>query len=110
MELAKPSPEDGKAPLVGRLGALLEDDSSDVASLALRSAARLRKAEHIPAIIRRLGDPRTREDAIDALHKYGETARRALEETLDDGRRPLAVRQAVVEVLARTGTQKAASP
>jgi hypothetical protein len=110
MELAKAiglmSPE---APLTDRLEALIDDNSPDVSSYALKSAAKLRSGKHIPAIIRRLGDPRLREDAIDALHKYGVAARRALEENLADGRRALPVRTAVVEVLARLGTQEAAS-
>ncbi len=110
MELAKAiglmSPE---APLTDRLEALIDDNSPDVSAYALKSAARLRNEKHIPAIIRRLGDPRVREDAIDALHKYGGSARRALEENLADSRRALPVRTAVVEVLARLGTQEAAS-
>ena len=110
MELAKAiGMMDRDAPMTDRLEALICDNSPDVSSYALKSAARLKKHEHIPAIIRRLGDPRTREDAIDALHKYGEAARRALEESLADSRRPMAVRQAVVEVLARAGSQAAAS-
>ena len=110
MELAKAiGLMDRDAPMVARLEALISDNSPDVSSYALKSAARLKKHEHIPAIIRRLGDPRTREDAIDALHKYGEAARRALEESLADSRRPMALRQAVVEVLARAGSQAAAS-
>jgi AAA family ATP:ADP antiporter len=110
MELAKAiglmSPD---APLTDNLEALIDDNSPDVASYALKSAARIKKEKSIPAVIRRLGDPRTREDAIDTLHKYGEPARRHLEESLIDGLRPLPLRQAVVEVLARFGTRAAAS-
>lgn len=110
MELAKAiglmSPD---APLTNNLEPLIGDNSPDVASYALKSAARLKKEKHIPAIIRRLGDPRTREDAIDTLHKYGEPARRHLEESLIDGHRSLPLRQAVVEVLARFGTREAAA-
>jgi len=110
MELAKAiglmSPD---APLTDKLGALIDDNSPDVSSYALKSAARLKKEKHIPAIIRRLGDHRTQEDAIDTLHKYGEPARRHLEESLIDCHRSLPLRKAVVEVLARFGTREAAS-
>jgi ATP:ADP antiporter, AAA family len=110
MELAKAiglmSPD---APLTDKLEALIDDNSPDVASYALKSAARLKKEKHIPAIIRRLADHRTREDAINTLHRYGEPARRHLERDLIDGHRSLALRKAVVEVLARFGTQEAAS-
>jgi ATP:ADP antiporter, AAA family len=110
MELAKAiglmNPD---APLTDSLEALIDDNSPDVSSIALKSAGRLKKEKHIPAIIRRLSNPQTQEDAIEALHKYGGAARRALEENLVDGRQALPLRKAVVEVLARLGTQEAAS-
>jgi len=109
MELAKAiglmNPD---APLTDSLEALINDNSPDVASYALKSAGKLRKEKHIPAIIRRLGHPGTREDAIDVLYKYGEAARSALEENLTDSRQALPLRKAAVEVLARFGTQAAA--
>ncbi len=110
MELAKAiGLMEPDAPLTEKLEALIDDNSPDVSSYALKSAARLKKEKHIPAIIRRLADHRIREDAIAALHKYGEPARRHLEESLMDCRRPLPLRLGVVEVLARFGTQEAAS-
>jgi ATP:ADP antiporter, AAA family len=109
MELAKAiglmSPD---APMTDRLEALIDDRSPDVSSYALKSAARLKKEDYIPAIIRKLTDPSTREDAISALHKYGQSAMRALEENLKDGRQDLNLRKAVVETLARLGTREAA--
>jgi hypothetical protein len=109
MELAKAiglmSPE---APLTDRLEALIDDFSPDVSCYALKSAARLKKEQYIPAILRKLGNPSTREDAISALHKYGSTATRALEQGLSDTRLDPGVRRAVVEVLARIGTEEAA--
>jgi AAA family ATP:ADP antiporter len=97
------------APLTDSLEALIDDDSPDVSCYALKSAARLKKEKDIPAVVRHLGNPRTREDAISALHKYGQTAMRVLEENLTNSRQALPLRKAVVEVLARLGTQEAAS-
>jgi HEAT repeat protein len=109
MELAKAiglmSPD---APLTDRLTALIDDHSPDVSCYALKSAARLRKEGYVPAIMRKLKDPLTREDAISALHKYGQSVMRVLEESLMDGRQDLNLRRAVVETLARIGTQEAA--
>ena len=109
MELAKAiglmSPD---APLTDRLISLIDDRSPDVSFYALKSAARLKKESYIPAIIRKLGDPATREDAISTLHKYGQAALAALGESLADSRRDLDLRRAVVETLARVGTQEAA--
>jgi AAA family ATP:ADP antiporter len=109
MELAKAiglmSPD---APLTDRLIALIDDRSPDVSFYALKSAARLKKESYLPAIIRKLGDPATREDAITTLHKYGQAALPALQESLMDNRRALNLRQAVVETLARIGDQGAA--
>ena len=109
MELAKAiglmSPE---APLTERLGALIDDYSPDVSCYALKSAARLKKESYIPAIIRKLGHPLIREDAISTLHKYGPAAMPALEQSLADPRLDAEVRKAVVETLARLGTGEAA--
>jgi len=109
MELAKAiglmSPD---APLTDRLVALIDDHSPDVSFYALKSAARLKKASYIPAIMSKLRDPSTREDAISALHKYGQAAMGALEENLKDSRLDLNLRKAVVETLARLGTKEAA--
>jgi AAA family ATP:ADP antiporter len=109
MELAKAiglmSPD---APLADSLKALIEDNSPDVSCYALKSAARLKKEIYVPAIFRKLGNPSTREDAINALHKYGPSAMADLEENLNDSRQDLSLRRAVVEVLARLGTQEAA--
>jgi len=109
MELAKAiglmNPD---APLTDRLEALIDDHSADVSCYALKSAARLKKKKYIPAIIRKLSTPSTREDAISALNKYGQSAMPALEESLSDSRQDLNLRKAVVETLARLGTQEAA--
>jgi len=108
MELAKAiglmAPD---APLVAKLRSLIADDSPEVACYAIKSAARLLKEEHLPAIIHRLGHPSIREDAMTALQKYGPAAVGALEKSLAAGSGDTASRRAVVGVLARIGTPEA---
>lgn len=109
MELAKAigmmDPNDA---LVENLEALINDDSPEVSRYAIASAAKLRREEHIPAIINKLSNPLTREDAISALKKYGLVAMNTLKEYLVDSRRDLDLRKAVVALLAQMGTQLAA--
>jgi hypothetical protein len=105
MELAKRmSLMDPRSPLAGQLSRLIDDDSPEVACFALKSAARLRNRDDLPAVIRRLGHYLTMEDAVSALHAYGDTAVRPLEKALNDRGREMAVRRAAVEALARIGT------
>jgi len=108
MELAKAiGLMNADSPLAGQLTRLIDDESPKVSSFALKSAARLKKKEYIPAIIRKLGNFITMEDAVNALHQYGDAAVRALEKSLHDGSKSTTLRMAVAEVLARIGTQKA---
>ena len=95
------------APLVDELEALILDASPEVSCYAIRSAARLKKAEHIPAIIQKLDNPRTHEDAVSALNTYGHSAMSTLEEYLEDSDRDIRLRKAVVKVLANIGSQEA---
>lgn len=109
MELAKAiGMMDPKAALVQKLESLIYDDSPEVSRYAIESAARLRKEDHIPAIIHKLSNPLTREDAISALRKYGRVALNTLVIYLEDSRKDLNLRKAVVAVLAGLRTQKAA--
>jgi HEAT repeat protein len=100
---------DPNAPLVEKLEALIYDDSPEVSCYAIKSAARLKKEAHIPAIIHKLSNPLTHEDAISALKTYGLSAISILEKYLGESRWDIELRKAVVEVLARIGTQEAAS-
>ncbi len=95
------------SPLAGWLPRLIADDSPRVACLALRSAARLKKESHVPAIIKKLDNFVTLEDAVCALEKFGDAACGALEKILRDGSRETTERMAAVEVLARVGTKTA---
>ncbi len=108
MELAKAiGLMEPDAPLVRKLETLLNDDSPDVACYALRSAARLKKVEQIPAIIRRLGNFKTYEDAVSTLKAYGQSAMNTLEEFLTDSKKEIGLRQAVVKVLGSIGSEEA---
>ena len=109
MELAKAiGMMDPNDPLVENLEALINDDSPEVSRYAIASAAKLRRKEHIPAIINKLSDPLIREDATSALKKFDLAAMTTLREYLVDSGRDLDLREAVVALLARMGTQLAA--
>ncbi len=95
------------APLVDMLEALILDASPEVSCYAIRSAVRLKKAEHMPAIIQKLNDPKTHEEAVSALKTYGYSAMAALESYLDDQNKDIRLRKAVVIVLANIGSQDA---
>lgn len=108
MELAKAiGLMDPDSPLAAKLTRLIDDESPGVSGFALKSATRLRKAEYIPAIVRKLGAFINLEDAVDALHKYGDVAVGALERSLHDRSGEFVVRMAIIEVLTRIGTPRA---
>jgi len=72
MEVAKAIGLMGQdSPLVQRLEDLLLDESPEVSRYAIESAAKLKRRDYVPAIIEKLENPVTREDASAALEKYG---------------------------------------
>jgi len=95
------------ASLMKTLEALIMDDSPQVSVYAMRSAAKQKKVEHVPAIMDKLSDPRTRQDAVKALEAYGNMAMSSLEEYLSDGEQDIPSRRAVVEVLSGIASQDA---
>ncbi len=108
MELAKAiGMMDPNSDLVGRLEALINDDSPEVSRYAIESAARLRKEALIPALVHKLSNPLIREDTISAIKNYGQAALPILENHLKDSRKDTDIRKAVVSVLARMGTSQA---
>jgi AAA family ATP:ADP antiporter len=90
------------------LARLLKETSPDVLSYALAGAAVLKRREHVRLVIPHLAHPSTREAAVDALSAFGGRILGPLVNGLKDGRRPVAVRAGIAEVLARVGTQRAA--
>jgi ATP/ADP translocase len=96
------------APTLEALGRLLQDPSAEVALYALESASIHRSPEHIPLILRRLGNPMLRGEAQTALAAYGPGIEGLAQPVLRDPGEPLELRRAVPDVLARVGTQRAA--
>lgn len=96
------------SPLAQKLEELLCDDSPDVSKYAIESAARLKKREYVPAIIKKLHSPLTREDASVALEKFGSKIVGILADYLTDSKEKIELRRGVASVLARIGNQDAA--
>lgn len=94
--------------VIRNLRRLLRDDSPDVAKYALESAARLRRREFVPLIIRHLGRASTREEARRTLASYGSKIIGTLKDYLSDKEEDLNLRKAIPDILAQTGTQRAA--
>jgi len=90
------------------LARLLQDPSSEVALYALNSAAVHQRPEHVPLILRLLGNPMTAAEAQTALAAYGPGIEDRLAAALASADEPVEVRRAIPEVLARLGTQTAA--
>lgn len=90
------------------LARLLQDPSSEVALYALNSAAVHQRPEHVPLILRLLGNPMTAAEAKTALAAYGPGVEDRLAAALASPDEPVEVRRAIPEVLARLGTQAAA--
>lgn len=98
---------ESESPLAEKLGELLWDESPEVSKYALESAAKLRKKEYVPALIKKLFNPITREDASVALEKYGDRVIGALSDYLSDRDEDIELRRGTTSVLARIGTQDA---
>ncbi len=108
MELAKAiGMMNAHAPLVDKLELLIHDPSPEVARYAIQSAARLRRPDHISALIQRLSNPLLREDAASALKKYGQEAVGGMNAYLGDHKKDMELRKALVGVLASLGSQEA---
>ncbi|MDH7513429.1 MAG: Npt1/Npt2 family nucleotide transporter [Clostridiales bacterium] len=99
---------DPYAPAAEKLADLLEDDSIEVRRYAMESAGRLKRRENIPNLISKLKNPVLREDASNALVKFGPKITGTLTDYLADQAEILEVRRAVPGILARIGTQEAA--
>jgi hypothetical protein len=99
---------DPRAPAAEKLADLLEDDSIEVNRYAMESAARLNRKEDIPSLIGKLRNPVLREDATNALVRFGPKIAGTLTDYLADRTEDPEVRQAMPGILARIGTQEAA--
>jgi len=99
---------ESNSPIVQKLEEFLRDESPEVSRYAIESAARLRKREHVYALIQKLHNPFTREDASTALEKYGSRVSGTLADYLGDSEEEIELRKGAASVLARIGTQEAA--
>jgi len=109
MEMAKAiGMMESDSPLTQKLEDLLWDESPDVGRYALESAAKLKKKEYVPALIRKLANPVTMEDARTALGKFGAKIVGALADYLSDPDENVELRRGAASVLARLGSQDAA--
>ena len=95
-------------PLVKELKKLLQDDSPEVVRYAAESAGRLKKREFVPLLLDHLSRPATQESAVQALRSYGDSIVGTLKDYLSDPQENIRARQTVPEILAKTGSQKAA--
>jgi len=99
----------GSPDLLPLLATLLEDPSAPVRRAALRSAASLRAADLVPALVRALSDRRTAVVAAEALAAYGPGIEASLRDVLADPHAPPAVRRSVPRALGPLGTPAAAA-
>ena len=90
----------------GLSGALLEDPEPSVVAAACRAAGRLKDRDLIPALVRRLADPRVRGAAVLALAAYGSRAAGTLGDLLGDVSLPDAVRRQIPRALGRIPDQR----
>jgi len=109
MEAAKAlglmSPDSG---LVKNLRPLLRDESTEVVSYALESAAKLMRREFVPLIVPHLAHPSLQQAAAKTLLAYGERIVGTLKDYLCDAREDVRLRRAIPDILAQVGTQRAA--
>jgi AAA family ATP:ADP antiporter len=108
MELAKIiGLMDAESEVVERLETLINDRSVEVARYAIQSAARLKREEHLPAIIDKLSNTLIHEDAVSALKSYGDQALSILQKYLRESSKTRETRRDVAKVLTQIGTQDA---
>jgi ATP:ADP antiporter, AAA family len=99
---------DSQALLVGKLEDLLEDESPDVSRYAIQSAAALKRRVDVPVLVRKLKSPALREDALDALRKFGPRIAGTMADYLADRSEEIELRKTAAAVLAAIATQEAA--
>jgi len=97
-----------RAPLVGKLEDLLEDGSPEVSRYAIQSAAALKRRVDVPVLVQKLKSPALREDAMDALRKFGPRIAGTMSDYLADRGEDTELRKTAAVILASIGTQEAA--
>jgi len=84
---------------------LLNDPEPRVVQAACCAAGRLANRDYLPVVVEKLGDPKTRGAATEALVSYGEPIREALGEILRDPDQPFGVRLRIPRVLSAIPVQ-----
>jgi AAA family ATP:ADP antiporter len=97
-----------QASVIKDLKKLLRDPSPEVVRYAAESAGRLRSREFVPLLVGHLIHPAIREAAAKALQSYGEAIVGTLKDYLSDPREDIRIRQAIPNLLAKAGSQRAA--
>ncbi|MBM4280104.1 MAG: cyclic nucleotide-binding domain-containing protein [Deltaproteobacteria bacterium] len=90
------------------LARLLEDDEDSVRTLAIDAAALAGDPALVEALVRHIGDVRTRAAVAHALVRFGDEAVPALSRALDDTSLGLSVRVHIPRLLQRIGSTAAA--
>ncbi len=109
MELAKAAGlMDARSRVAAALDELLQDASPDVVHYAADAAAKLRRREAVPWLVRKLLDPRSRGDAASALSQYGAAIAGTLADRLLDPEETADVKKRIAAVLAGSPAQDAA--
>ncbi len=94
--------------LTNNLNKLLRDKSPEVIRYAMESAGKLKRRDFVPLIIPHLGRPSTQRIAGEVLAEYGNKIAGTLKDYLGDKDEDIRIRKAIPDILANTGTQKAA--
>ncbi len=98
---------DSQSLLTQRLEELLQEESPEISKYAVESAAKIRRRDYVPAVVQKLANPLTRQDASAALEKYGLRIVGTLSDYLGDSDENIEVRRELASVLARIGSQDA---
>ncbi len=85
---------------------LLADQDRSVAQVAIRTAGVLGNREYLHAVVGRLGDPRLRGDAIEALAAFGPRIVGSLGDVMSDETAAPSIRRQIPRVLQRIRDQK----
>jgi hypothetical protein len=90
----------------GLLLKLLADPAPSVVAASLRAAGDLKSRACLFPLIRTLGDPRVRRDAVQALAAFGDVITGTLSDVLNDDAFPSRVQRAVPRVFTKVASQR----
>jgi len=85
---------------------LLKDPDPQVVAAACRAAGALRNRSHVNPVVQRLGDPRVRRVAIEALASYGAGIAGTLGDLLEDASVAVTIRRQIPRVLKLVPDQR----